>query len=159
MPIWREPGSNIAFEQLTFDSNSINQRAMERIAYHAKHHQSAHGQRQAPILGRTDVDVSGENLHFNQVEMIGRGAWFGWSRQVFVDGCLSGESEDRGYAFGTWGGSDYAITNCTFQDADPSRPDGFAGGRMFVTQGTGAASETCTLEATARSTTRHAPPV
>lgn len=135
MPIWREPGSNIAFEQLTFDSNSINRGSWKGLIAMRSITNLRMDNVRLLSWGGHVFEIYGQNLHFNQVEMIGRGAWFGWSRQVFVDGCLSGESEHAGMALGTWGGSDYAITNCTFQDADPSRLDGFAGGRMFVTQG------------------------
>ena len=135
MPIWRNPGMNMEFEQITFDSNGINRGQWEGLIAMRNITNLRMDNVRLISWGGKVFEIYGQNLHFNQVEMIGRGAWFGWSRQVFVDGCLSGESEDYGQALGTWGGSDYAITNCTFQDADPSRPDGFAGGRMFVTQG------------------------
>ena len=135
MPIWREPGSNIAFEQLTFDSNNINRGQWKGLIAMRSITNLRMDNVRLLSWGGVPFEIYGENLHFNQVEMIGRGAWFGWSRQVFVNGCLSGESEDWGHALGTWGGSDYAITNCIFQDADRNRPDGFTGGRMFVTQG------------------------
>ena len=63
------------------------------------------------------------------------GVFLGSSRQMFLDGNTFLGLDDCNELVTSWGGVGMSVTNNRAEDFDRTRPDGWAQGRFFVTQG------------------------
>ena len=133
MPLYANNRSNVAIENITLDNNEVNNGTWDGMI--RLDNMSKVRLDNVNIVSYAGmVTIQSDELLLNGCNLLSAGTWFSSSSNVLIDSCTSKESNHYGQALGTWGGSEWSVTNCIFQDADTGRSDGYAGGRVFVAQ-------------------------